>query len=72
MTRWANNIKIDIQEIEWGVRWEMDWSGSGLGQVAGSCAYDNEPSGSIICGEFLLGAKPLASEEVLCSMELVD
>jgi hypothetical protein len=34
--------------------------------VAGSCVYGDEPSGSIKCGEFLL-----ASQEGLCSMELV-
>jgi hypothetical protein len=28
-------------------------SGSGLGQVMGTCKRDNEPSGSIKCGEFL-------------------
>jgi len=27
-------------------------SGSGLGQVAGTCECGNEPSGSIKCGEF--------------------
>ena len=27
--------------------------GSGYGQVAGTCEYGNEPSGSIKCGEFL-------------------
>ena len=31
----------------------MDWSGSGYGQVAGSCKRGNEHSGSIKCGEFL-------------------
>ena len=30
----------------------MDLSGSGLGQVAGSCECGNEPSGSISWGEF--------------------
>jgi hypothetical protein len=29
------------------------WSGSGWGQVVGTCECGNEPSGSIICGEFL-------------------
>jgi hypothetical protein len=28
-------------------------TGSGYGQVAGSCECDDEPSGSINCGEFL-------------------
>jgi hypothetical protein len=31
----------------------LDQFGSGLGQVASSCVYDDEPSGSIKCGEFL-------------------
>jgi hypothetical protein len=35
----------------------------GQGQVAGSCEYNNEPSGSIKCGEFL---DLLASQERLC------
>ena len=30
----------------------LDRSGTGQGQVAGSCGYSNEPSGSIICGKF--------------------
>ena len=31
----------------------MDLSGSGWGNMAGSCECDSEPSASIICGEFL-------------------
>jgi hypothetical protein len=31
----------------------LDRSGSGYGQVAGSCEYGDKPSGSIKCGEFL-------------------
>jgi hypothetical protein len=31
----------------------LDSSGSGYGQVAGSCECGNEPSASIKCGEFL-------------------
>jgi hypothetical protein len=31
----------------------LDRCGSGHGQVAGTCEYLNEPSGSIKCGEFL-------------------
>jgi hypothetical protein len=31
----------------------LDQSGSGQGQVAGSCEYSDEPLGSIKCGEFL-------------------
>ena len=30
----------------------MDGVGSGKGQVAGTCEYGNELSGSIKCGEF--------------------
>jgi hypothetical protein len=30
----------------------LDRSGSGQGQVAGTCEYGNEPSDSINCGEF--------------------
>ena len=35
------------------VRYGLDRSGSGQGQVAGTCECGNEPSGSIQCGEFL-------------------
>jgi hypothetical protein len=31
----------------------LDRSGSGYGQVAGSCEFGNEPLGLIMCGEFL-------------------
>jgi hypothetical protein len=31
----------------------LDQSGSGSGQVAGSCEYGDEPSGSIKCRKFL-------------------
>ena len=31
----------------------LDRAGSGQGQVAGTCEFGNEPSGSIKCGEFL-------------------
>jgi hypothetical protein len=35
-------------------KWDVGiWSGSGWGQVVGTCECGNEPSGSIICGEFL-------------------
>jgi hypothetical protein len=40
--------------------------------VAGSCEHDNEPSGSIKCGECLDYLSVfLASQEGFCSMELV-
>ena len=34
----------------------LDRSGSGQGQVAGSCEYGDEPSGSIKCGYFFLNS----------------
>jgi len=43
--RWEDNIKVDLQEVGCGDG--MDWSGSGKGQMAGSCICGNEPSGSI-------------------------
>jgi hypothetical protein len=40
--------------------------------VAGSCEHGDEPSGSIKCGEFPDQLSVLlASQEGLCSMELV-
>ena len=38
---------------KWDEGHELDRSGSGQGQVAGSCECGNEPSGSIKCGEFV-------------------
>jgi hypothetical protein len=35
----------------WG--YGLDWAGLGYRQVASTCECGNEPSGSIICGEFL-------------------
>ena len=35
----------------WG--YGLDRAGSGKAQVAGTCEYGNEPTGSIKCGEFL-------------------
>ena len=49
--RWKNNIKMDLQEVEWGHG--LNLSGSGQGQVAGTCEFGNEISGSIKRGEFL-------------------
>jgi hypothetical protein len=50
--RWENNIKMDLQEVEWE---GMDWidMAQDTGQVAGSCECGNESSGSIKRGEFL-------------------
>jgi hypothetical protein len=50
--RWDENIKLDFQEVECGAH-GLERSGSGWGQVAGSCECGNEPSGSITCEEFL-------------------
>ena len=50
----------------------MDWSRPGQGQQPGFCEHGNEPSSFIKCGEFpWLGEEMLASQEGLCSMELV-
>jgi hypothetical protein len=35
----------------WG--YGLDWAGSGLRQVVGTCECGNEASDSIKCGEFL-------------------
>lgn len=61
-----NNIKINLEEIGWeGV---LDLSGSGKGQVTGSC----ETSGSIKCGGISWLAEELwASQEEHCIMELI-
>ena len=45
--RWEDNIKMDLREVEGGGDW-ME-----LAQMAGTCEYGDEPSGSIKCGEFL-------------------
>ena len=36
-----------------GRGWRLDGVGSGQGQMAGTCEYGDELSGSIKCGEFL-------------------
>jgi hypothetical protein len=38
---------------KWDVGHGLNWSGSGQGQVAGTCNCGNEHSGSIKCGKFL-------------------
>jgi hypothetical protein len=48
---WENNTKMDLQEVGWGHG--LDLSGSGYGQVAGTCECCNEPLGSIKRREFL-------------------
>jgi len=49
-SRWEDNIKMDLRDLEWGHG--LDCFGPGWGQVAGFCECGNEPSGSIKCGEF--------------------
>jgi len=49
--RWVYNIRLDLQEVACGY---MDWMGLTQDrQVADACECDNEPSGSVKCGEFL-------------------
>ena len=50
--RWKDNIKMDLQEVGCG---GMDWIelAQDRGQVAGTCEYGNESSGSIKSREFL-------------------
>jgi hypothetical protein len=64
--RWEDNIKMDLQEVGGGCG---DWME--LAQVAGTCGYGEEISGSINAGNFLTSCKVycLASQEGLCSME---
>ena len=42
--RWEDNIKIELQEIEWE---SVDWVY--LRQVIGPCEPGNEPLGSVRC-----------------------
>jgi hypothetical protein len=52
--RWEDNIKMDLQKWDVGVWTDgLDRSGSGYGQVAGTCECGNELSGSTKCREFL-------------------
>jgi hypothetical protein len=48
--RWEDNIKMDLEEVGYGV---MDWIELAQGQVADTCECGNEPSGYTKCGEFL-------------------
>jgi hypothetical protein len=51
----------------------LDSSGCGQEPVAGCCEHGKELSGSIKCGKLLgLLNVLLASQKVLCSIELVD
>jgi hypothetical protein len=49
--KWDKNIKMNLRETGWD--YGVDRSGSGQGQVAGSCECSNETPGSIKFGEFL-------------------
>ena len=71
--RWEDNITVKciFERLDGGHR--LDGSDSGQGQVGGCCESGNEPSGSIKCGESLEYLRTsLASQEGLCSMELVS
>jgi hypothetical protein len=45
-------INMNVTDVGCGGN-GLDRSGSGQGQVAGSCECGNEPSGFIKCGEYL-------------------
>jgi len=47
-SRWEDNFKVGLQECN-----GLDRSGSGQGQVAGTCECSKEPPGSMKCGKFL-------------------
>ena len=49
--RWDDNIKMYLQKVGWGYR--FDPAGSGKGQMVSTCECGNEILGSIKCGEFL-------------------
>jgi len=42
------NIDLRFVQVQ-----QLDWSGSGQGQLASTCICGNEPLGSILCREFL-------------------
>ena len=50
--RWEDNIKMDLQEVGGSCG---DWME--LGQVAGTCEYGEEPSGSKNAGNFLTSCR---------------
>jgi len=49
--RWEDNIKMDLQEVEWMLGTGSSWLRIGTG--GGFCKSGNESSGSIEFGEFL-------------------
>ena len=48
--------------------WGLDGVGSVYGEVAGTCEYSNELSGSIKCGEFLDWLQNQLASQGHCSM----
>jgi len=50
--RWEDNMKMDLQEVGEGCG---DWME--LAQVAGTCEYGDEPSGSKNAGNFLTSCR---------------
>jgi hypothetical protein len=66
------HLDVDIRIIlkwifkKWDGMHGLDCSGSGYGQVAGSCDCSSEYSGSIKCGELLEKGDLLASQEGHC------
>jgi hypothetical protein len=63
--RWEDNIKMDVEEVEGG---RGDWME--LAQVASTCEYGKELSGSIKCENFLVSCENWSAfQEGLCSME---
>ena len=60
---WEVNIKMDLQEVGC-------WSGSGQGQLVGTCECGNKPSDFIKCGEFfeqMRNCQLLKKDAVPCS-----
>ena len=49
--RKEDNIKMNLKETGWDEWTGLIWLRKGTG--GGSCNCGNEPSGSIICGQFL-------------------
>jgi hypothetical protein len=48
--RWEDNIKMNIQAV--GLRYGLNWSDSGQGQLAGSCVCGDELTVYLKCGQF--------------------
>jgi len=54
--RWEDNIKMDLQDVGGGL-WGLVFVGSGWGQVADTCEYGDEPSGSKNAGNFVTSCR---------------